>query len=57
MFFCLQNNVITHRNTSLYGPQPLSVAIACKTASFGSELQVSMGRRLRLLFVNEKQRA
>ena len=47
---CMQNNVISIRITSLYGSQPLSVVFACKTATFGSELQVSMGPRLHLRF-------
>ena len=46
---CMQNKVISIRNTSLYGHQPLSVVFACKTATFGSELQNSMYPRLRLL--------
>ena len=45
----MQNNVISIRNTSFFGPQPSSVVFACKTASLGPELQVSMGPRLRLL--------
>ena len=43
---CAQNNVIS---ISLYGSQPSSVVFACKTAPFGSELQVSMCPRLRRL--------
>ena len=46
---CMQINVISIRNTSLYGSQRSSVVFAYKTATFGSELQVSMGPRLRLL--------
>ena len=45
----MQNKVIIIRNTSLHGSQPSSVVFACKTASFGSELQASMDPRLRLL--------
>ena len=45
----MQNNVISIRITSLYGSQPSSVVFAWKTATFGSELQVSMGPRHRLL--------
>ena len=41
----MQNNVINIRITSLYLSQPSSVVFACKTATFGSELQVSMGPR------------
>ena len=46
---CMQNNVISITNTSLYGSQPSSLVFAYKTATFRSELQVSMGPRLRLL--------
>ena len=46
---CMQNNVISIRITSLYGSQPLSVVFARKTATFASELQVSIGPRLHLL--------
>ena len=46
---CMQNKVISIRITSLYGSQPSSVVFACKTVPFGSELQVSMSHRLRLL--------
>ena len=49
VLLCMQNNVISIRITSLYGSQPSSVVFACKRATFGSELQVSMGPRLRLL--------
>ena len=51
---CMQNNVISIRTTSLYGSQPSSVAFACKTASFGSELSVSNGPGLRLLICEWK---
>ena len=37
------------RITRLNGTHPSFVAFACKTATFGSELQVSMGPRLHLL--------
>ena len=37
---CLQNSVIS---TSLYGFHTSSVIFGCKTATFGPELQVSMG--------------
>ena len=46
---CMENNVISIRITSLYVSQPSSVVFACKTTTFGSELQVSTGPRLRLL--------
>ena len=39
----MQNKVIIIRIASLYGSQPSFVVFVCKTASFGSELQVSMG--------------
>ena len=42
--------VIRIRNTSLYGTQPSSVVFACKTATLGPELQVSMGPRPHLWF-------
>ena len=45
---CKQNNVISTRITSLFGSQTSSVGFACKPATFGSELQVSMGPGLRL---------
>ena len=45
---CMQNNVIIIRITSLYGSQPSSVVFACKAATFGSDIQVSMGPTLRL---------
>ena len=41
----MQNNVISIRITSLYGPQPSFVAFACKTATLGPDLQISMGPR------------
>ena len=43
MVLCIQNSVFSIRNTSLYGSQPSPVSFACKTASLGPELQVSMG--------------
>ena len=46
----MQNNVISIRNTSLYGSQPSSVVFANKTATLGPELQVSMGPRPHLWF-------
>ena len=48
MVLYMQNNVSI---ASLYGSQPSSVFFACKTASFGSELQVSMGPRPHLWFL------
>ena len=52
---CMQNDVIIFRNTSLCGSQPSSVICACKTASFGTELQVSMGPSPHLWFLHSKQ--
>ena len=46
----MQNNEISIRNTSPYGSQPSSVVFACKTATLGPELQVSMGPRPHLWF-------
>ena len=46
----MQNNVtLASEILSLYGYPPLSAVFACKTATFGSELQVPMGPRFRLL--------
>ena len=46
----MQYNVISTRITCLYGSQPLSVVFECKTATFGTELQVSIGPRHDLSF-------
>ena len=46
---CMQISVINTRITSFYESQPTLAVFACKTAPFGSELQISMGPRLRLL--------
>ena len=43
MLFCMQNSNFRIRITSLYGSQPSFEAFVCKTATLGSELQVSMG--------------
>ena len=43
MVFCTQSSVFSTRITSLYVPQPSFVAFACKTATLGPELDVSMG--------------
>ena len=48
----MQNNVISIRITSLYGFQPSSVVLAWKTATFGQELQVSMGPSPHQCFVD-----
>ena len=47
---CIQNNDFSFRITSLNGSQTLFVVFACKTANFGSELQVSVGTRPHLSF-------
>ena len=41
----IQNSGFILRITSLQGSQPSFVAFACKTATLGPELQVSMGPR------------
>ena len=46
----MYNDVLSIRITSLYGSTPSSVAFECKTATFGPELQVSMGPRPHLWF-------
>ena len=53
---CKQYSVISTRMTCLYGSQPFSLVFACKTAEFGAELQVSMGPRPHLSFLDAKQR-
>ena len=50
VFLCMQNSVISIRITSLYWSQPSIVVFACKTASLGPELQVSMGPSPHLCF-------
>ena len=52
----IQNNVISFRKTSLYASQPSSVVFACKTATLGPELQVSMDPSPHLWFLHSKQR-
>ena len=48
--FCMQNSDFCIRITSLYWSKPSSVVFACKTATLGTELQVSMGSRHHLWF-------
>ena len=48
--FLIQNSVFSTRIASLYGSQPPSVVFACKTATLGSEFQVSIGPRPHLSF-------
>ena len=45
---CMQNNVISVRYASIHRSQPLLEVFVSKTATFGLELQVSMGPRLHL---------
>ena len=49
IFLCIQNNEKSIRITSLYGSHPSSVVFACKTASLGPELQVSISPSPHLL--------
>ena len=42
---CVYNSVLSIRITSLYGSQPSFVVFACETATYASELQLSMGPR------------
>ena len=46
----MQNSAISIRITSLHRSQPSIVVCACKTASLGPELQVSVGARTHLWF-------
>ena len=46
----MQYSVINTRKTCLYRSQPLSAVFACKTATFGAEIQVSIGPRHDLSF-------
>ena len=46
----MQSNVIIIPITSLYGSQPSFVGFACKTATLGPELQISLGPRSLLWF-------
>ena len=45
LVLCIQNSMISIRITSLCGSQPSFVVFACKTATLGPELQVSIGPR------------
>ena len=47
----MQNSVISTRINCLYGSHPPSVDFACKTATLGPELQVSMVPRPHLWFI------
>ena len=48
--FCMQNSDFWIRINSLYGCQPSSVVFACKTATLGQGLQVTVGPRPYLWF-------
>ena len=52
----MQNSVISTWFTSAHVSQPSSVVLACKTAHFGPEFQVSMGPSPHLRFLQAKQR-
>ena len=52
---CMHYSVISTRNTCLNVFQPLSLVFACKTATFGAELQVSMGPSPHVWFLDAKQ--
>ena len=47
---CMYNDVLSIRNTSLYGSPPSSVVFGCTTATFGTEKQISMGPRHEMSF-------
>ena len=53
---CVQNIMISIRNTSLYWSQPSSVDFACKTATLAPEFQVSIIPSPHLWFLHAKQR-
>ena len=48
--FVHENSEISTRFTSLYGSQPSSMCFASETATYGTELQVSIGPRRHLSF-------
>ena len=56
VILCMQNSVPSIRITSLYGCQPSSVVFGCKTATLGPDLQVCMGPRPHLWFLDANQR-
>ena len=47
---CMQNKVISLRNTILHRSLPSSAVFACQTAALGPEFQVSMGPTPHLWF-------
>ena len=54
VILCMYNSVISIRINILYGSPPSSVVYACKTATFGAELQVSVGPRSHVSFCELK---
>ena len=57
VILCIQNSDISIRISRLYWTQPSFVVFACKTATLGPELQVSVGPRPHLcFFLHSKQR-
>ena len=56
VIWCMQIIVPSIVITNLYGSQPSSVVFACKTATLGPELQVSVGPRPHLGIFHAKQR-
>ena len=53
---CNQNSALRSKIAYLYGSQPSCVVFECKTATFGLELQSSVGQRPHLLFLHAKLR-
>ena len=54
VILCMFNSVISIRINILYGSPPSSVVYACKTATFGAELQVSVDPRSHVSFCERK---
>ena len=55
MAFCIQNGDFRTRIANLYGSQPSSEFVACKTATLEPDLQVSMGpRHLQWFFASKR---
>ena len=52
---CIQNSDLRTKIACLYGSQPSCVVFGCKTATFGLELQGSVGPRPYLWFLHAKQ--
>ena len=53
---CVQNSALRTKIGCLYGSQPSCVIFGCKTATFGLELQGSVGQKPHLLFLHAKLR-